>query len=154
MPLATLASMSLGGLQPLVNVIAWVKQQSALDNHHFFHTVRLYAKDCTFQLCAMIDLRLPYNLISQDLIVQHRICGVDNNIFLARDLNGGGTRLYCRHRIGVKSQGTDGSITLDAVTTFEANILGCKMILELPWLRTARLQIFWSKTLFCFYQKK
>ena len=153
-PSATLASMSLGELQSLVNVIAWVKQRSTSDNHHLFYTVRLYAKDSMFQLRAMIDSRLPYNLISQDFIAQHRICGVNNDILPARDINGGGIRLYCRHSMGVESQGTDGSTTLDGVTTFGANILGCKMILGLPWLRTARRQIFWVKNTVLFLPKK
>ena len=131
-----------------------MKQQSTLDNHCFFHIVRLYAKDSIFQLRVMIDLGLPYNLISQDLIAQHRICGIDDDISPARGLNGGGIRLYCQYCMGVESQGTNSSTTFDAVTTFEANITGCKMILGLPWLRTTCPQISWFKDTVLFLSKK
>lgn len=50
----------------------------------------------------------------------------------------------------------DGIPTFDAVTVFEANIMGSKLILALPWLKKTDFQIGWydNTVLFAFQKKE
>ena len=125
-------------------MVARVEGRSETSNvNHLFHNVQLYGGSSSLALRAMIDSGSPFNLLSQDLIVWHQILGDSTDIPPARDLNGAGICLFQRHKMAVATRRIDNVPTLDAIDVFGANIAGCKLILGLPWLRTAQPQIGW-----------
>ena len=107
---------------------------------------QIHTGSLEFKRRALIDCESLFNLISQSDIERYGIEGSDDGVPLAKDLNGGGIKLFRRHCIAVKTKGNDGSQSLDAVDVYGANNTGCKLILGLDWLSKAQPAIDWSRS--------
>ena len=94
----------------------------------------------------MIDSGSLYNLVSQRLIDKHGIAGDKKDILPAQDLNGSRIHLYKKHSVAVEAQKHNHTAIFDPVKMFGANIIGCNLILRLPWLVTADFTIKWIKS--------
>ena len=129
-------------INKLYDVVVMVNARNS-DDHHIIHDVRVHASGMVFQDWAMIDTGTIFNLIVQNLVKKHNILR-NNKVPSLTAANRSRLCLYKRHQIVIETYGHNNSWTSDAITIYGSNIIGCKLMLGMPWIKKAKPVFNWN----------
>ena len=108
-----------------------------LNKYHIFHNIWIYANSAVFKIQAMINIGTIYNLITKNLVKEDDISG-DNKIPSLIAANNGKLRFYKQHQVAIKTYGHNGSWISDTITIYKSNIISCKLMLGMLWIRKTK----------------
>ena len=91
----------------------------------------MHASGTVFKVQAIINIETIYNLIAQNLVKKYNIFKNDKVLSLMA-VNRSRLRLYKQYQVAIKTHEYEGLWISDAITIYEFNMTGCKLILSMP----------------------